>query len=546
MRENAAAISHYCKVNRLPDNNAPYEAYSLSKFVIVSAPILFLFGMIYGQEQITINVDSIIHPATQRGSGILGVFSDNDPPDSVILPLKLKFLRGDKNQITSGYNRCTKFGASMEISTAAYGAGWSGGYPGPGNWAAWEKYHVDVATDVQKKGWKNISYSFWNDVDYNPGGRRADFYQVWKHARDAVKSVDSNAITVGPNNSWGPVNHGAWYNGGTSGEDLSKFVLDFIDSGIAHNCLPEILAFHDWSVTGQNVVPVWQAIENHLEKRGKKPIPFEEDDMGPPSGGGNGFGCRNPALQVSFLAGVERTDIIRSARCWWDYNVYDDKYLDGYITPSRKPRSIWWAQKSYADITGSIVQLAPGASIDGVAGIDSGKVIRMVLGRYKKTTGPVTVSITNLKGYKKAAVVALFIRNTEDNELAGPTKTKDTTVVIADGKIDIPIAAFDGGSAYQLIVTLSEPTTAIRPDRPERQVVSAAPKPILTFTSGALRIGSPGSWKLSVCDIYGRRIAVTKGVGLHTVAVPRLPPGGYCAELTAPERVGTVTFIPGR
>lgn len=486
-----------------------------------AATLLFSAILVFGQEKVTIIADSIFGPATQKGCGILGGFSDTDPADSLIAPLKLKFQRGDINEVTSSHNRCESYGAAQEISTAAYGAGF-GGRPSSSNWASWEKYHKDLVTTILSKNWKNMSYSFWNDADWP--GQWSDFFEAWKRAYFAVKSVDSTIVTVGPNTSWGPVNNCWWYQGSVrTSQDYTYYVRQFLDYCITNKCLPDIVALHDWSDDGSNVVKCWSELRNYEIGKGIKPIPFEEDDMGGPNNGSILF---KPAIFLSYFANVERTDIIRCARCWWNN---DSHQLDGLITPPRK-RSIWWMVKAYADITGNIVTVTPGASVDGVAGIDSTlPVVRAVLGRYKSATGPVSIDFNGLnKKYTNATVTTIRIPNTDGGELKSPTKKPDQTIPVADGRISVTINDLNFGDAYQVIVTLTDPVSIAPP-----VIVSQSSKPAQFFKASdrGIYISARGNWELSLSTLSGIAVVRIQGLGTKQIGFPYLPAGCYLALL---------------
>ncbi len=70
------------------------------------------------EEQVNVFIGKVIRPVTYAGSGWLsGAFSNEQPGDKLLLPLKTQRVRGREDYICSVYDKCKKLGISMELVT---------------------------------------------------------------------------------------------------------------------------------------------------------------------------------------------------------------------------------------------------------------------------------------------------------------------------------------------------------------------------------------------------------------------------------------------
>ena len=79
-----------------------------------------------------------------------------------------------------------------------------------------------------------------------------------------------------------------------------------------------------------------------------------------------------------------------------------------------KPRSIWWAYKGYADVTGTLVEVTPSrdTKIDAVAGFDRKRhAVSIVVGNDGKAVSKIAVSLEDLSKVKKYDLYDLGLRN---------------------------------------------------------------------------------------------------------------------------------------
>ncbi len=136
----------------------------------------------------------------------------------------------------------------------------------------------------------------------------------------------------------------------------------------ANNVLPTVLAWHefdsDWKIMAGHVADIRQFMAANginIQRISINEILFDWSSPGPLAG---------------YLATIDRLGIESAAHACWDESTGSNctNYsLDGILTPgpNYQTRGPWWVYKGYADITGTLVGVTPGATTDGIAGRDS-------------------------------------------------------------------------------------------------------------------------------------------------------------------------------
>jgi hypothetical protein len=78
------------------------------------------------RETVEVSADKVLGPFTQRGTGFIqGPFSNDEPAEELVAPLKVRRFRGTEKDVVGAYQRCKASGATMEVVT--------------NNWTAWDK-----------------------------------------------------------------------------------------------------------------------------------------------------------------------------------------------------------------------------------------------------------------------------------------------------------------------------------------------------------------------------------------------------------------------
>jgi hypothetical protein len=154
-----------------------------------------------------------------------------------------------------------------------------------------------------------------------------------------------------------------------------------------------------------------------------------------------------PGTTVQYLAAMERGQIDAAAHSCWNNDCFDNS-LDSLIgTNGTTISADWFAYQAYANITGTIVGVTPSATVDGIAGQDSGlHQAYAVFGRDGGSTD-VTFTFTNISSaaylYPNGEVHAMVYTLANDNGSgsSGPTLLTQEDVAVLANSISVSVPA---------------------------------------------------------------------------------------------------------
>jgi hypothetical protein len=425
-----------------------------------------------GQDTVFVDADKIIGPALQPGSGFLTGYNDTiTVHDSLLLPIKCRFQRGNLNVIIANYKRNRSIGCSMELNLSS---GWDRKIlPGDnGNWKPWEEHVAGIVNDLKSRGMtEDMSFSIWDNPDLGRGfwPSAEHYFEAWCRAQKQVKALLPSAMMVGPSSEngnpsyWWPSIQTSqnWTNWGTAknSDDNTYYVRQFLDYTIARGCTPDIVSRHDHYKDGRYIESDDARLRQYYASKGIAPIPFEQDDVGARyTGGPEQF---NPGHYVDLFAAIERVKVLRSCKCCWD-NDCGTSSLNGLVTKdTRQKRSLWWTYKAYADVTGQILFVTRGNNADAVAGWDTvDNKLRIIIGRNAATTEPVTVVVRNVKANSiNMTITGCSIPNSKADIAPRPAQTLKRTTPVIDGKLTFDITDLGEYGAYSIEISGLVPAT---------------------------------------------------------------------------------------
>jgi xylan 1,4-beta-xylosidase len=494
---------------------------------IITAFACTILAALAARAQDTVDIDlaAVIGPAQQRGSGFLSGFAGNNVADNLLLPIKPRLLRAGKSDIINSYSKCKAMGTAMEITTI-WGSGMNG-QPGNGgtDWTSWDSFITALTKEMLAKKMADVRYGIWSDADWAGlwKGDIKNYFEAHRRAFKNIRRIHPEAVIVGPNSVWGPYTY--WWN--DHKDDYTWFMRQFLDYCIANECMPNIIAIHDYSNSGAGIERDAAWVRSYLNSHDIQGVEFEEDDLGPK------IEQFRPGTFVSFFAAIERVKVCATAKCCWD-NDCNNYQLEGLITPNdRQPRSLWWAYKHYADITGNIVSVKGGKTVDGVAGIESASppTLRVILGRYAQSTAPVKIHLRNLPGGTSSiAVTGTRIPNSEGNALKSPTATINATYPVQGSDFELTLTDLNSYEAYFLSLAL-EGASRINPPRSTGMTAN----PIgMKISSGSctLRFNKAGTWSFSIVDCHGARVYHGRVLGQRSLVIRALPAGSYICNVS--------------
>ncbi len=419
--------------------------------------LLMVLGLARGvpaAELVGVDLSSDLGPATQRASGFLHAMSATVPGPDYVDPLKPKLFRmaaEDWQKEGAGawanYDRVRKLGARLQIVVSdSHGYALANWWPGDdGDWSKWQ-FLVDSMVKRALSEKRIVEWDIWNEpnIGYFWQRDRDRFFETWKRGCLKVRELDPSAVVVGPS---------------LSGYDR-KYLEEFLTFCKTNNVVPDILSWHEFG-SPRSIPKHVDEMRAFMKSSGipVKPICLNEIISGAQS--------TKPGATVAYFAAIERAKVEGACHaCWNDkdpgVSACSNKTLDGILTyPDRKPRSVWWTYKAYADVTGTLAKLEPGKTVDGVAGVNSkARLVRMVLGRNTKDgeTCDAELTITGLKAAPwlarqgKVRVVAERIPDSGFEELTAPTKVIDAVQEVKAGSLKVIVPAFGPSDAYSVML----------------------------------------------------------------------------------------------
>ena len=287
-------------------------------------------------------------------------------------------------------------------------------------------------------------------------GSYSTFYTWWDAVYSEIESDDPGAVIVGPN---------------TSGF-ISAFMPGFLAHAKAAGDLPNVISWHELSDADLAAFPTHYADYRADETAAgiTSPIPINIDEYGTVPD------LSNPGQLVQWIAMFEKAKVYADMAYWNIAGNFDD-----LVTGQNSPTGAYWLYYWYARMTGNTVSVTPPSAntadtLQGVASYDTGKdQAQIILGGSSGSTNVVvngissavfgsnvtaTVEATNWTGYSGAG--------------PAPQVISRTTYSTSSGSITVPLTNMNAMSAYHIVLTPSNVSTATSPTVPYSATYYAA------------------------------------------------------------------------
>jgi hypothetical protein len=400
---------------------------------------------------LTVDVGSVVRPATQVASGgLYGVGSDTQPTTAMLLPLNpTSFTQPAPGTTHLGNGATQPCCDSLKVGDNIIRAGaqqfirMPDIYPTfPYDWQGWGDWESKVRTMVNARladtDMTNIhGWELWNEPDWTWQTSEAGaFNDGWTRTYRLVDSIDPVTPIVGPSDSY---------------YDHDR-MLSFMTNARNTNTLPDVIVWHeltdmDWNNFDDHVAD-YRAIERQL---GVSPRPIAINEY-------NSLGQMDiPSVALHWMAVLERHGAREAHRAYW----FEAGTFDGLFTLQNQPTASYWLYRWYGAMTGNIVRTTPQSWLDGVASYDSSRqIVNTVFGG---DSGNNTVRVTGLGSFGSQVRVQLLSTPGSGRHTAvtSPTTISTTTMSVANGAISVPVNNMSAEAAYQLVVTPANgPTTS--------------------------------------------------------------------------------------
>jgi len=267
-------------------------------------------------------------------------------------------------------------------------------------------------------------------------------FWLWNDILDAIKEVYvENGITAEPK---------------FVGLNLAVYdqnvMTDFMTFCAAHDCVPDIISWHDLATWQYNIFGSeynhYRSLESSLGLAAREIVINEYAAQGE---------CASPGDLIRWIGLFEDYEVAGCLPFWHLSNN-----LNGLAAGTNEGTGAWWLYKWYGDMSGEYKNVSVfNASQDdyyGVATLDDNKKSATVLfGGVKGQSNIVLDDIDETQTYNGAEIVHIKVEGTDFTGFHGaadePYVVKEGAVQVIDGAITIPMSNMADTSAYKITVT---------------------------------------------------------------------------------------------
>jgi len=302
-------------------------------------------------------------------------------------------------------------------------------------------------------------------------GSYTTFYSWWDATYSEIESDDPGAVIVGPNTS----------------RFIGAFMPGFLAHAKAADDLPNVISWHELALSDladfAGHYSTYRADETAAGIT--TPIPIDIDEFGERSD------LSVPGQLVQYLAMFEAAKVYADLAYWDIAGNFDE-----LATGQNSPTGAYWLYYWYARMTGDTVAVTPPSpntvdTLQGIASYDTSKdQAQVILGGSSGSTNVVvngispsvfgsnvtaTVEATNWTGYAGAGTA--------------PQVISRSTYSTSSGSITVPLTNMNAMSAYHIVLTPSNVTTATSPTAPYSATYDAS---AATITDGTVYTAAGG------------------------------------------------------
>ncbi len=433
---------------------------------------------------LSVNLSSTRGAATGVGEGFLyGVSQDGtQPPDSLLQPLGFNAFRGGghvtRGWIGDGYQYGsgtqtdvnTVIGQARRFTQSPYHAqyqvilsdiyGNDGGQPSNtmypctnGDCSNWVKFIDAVVGPLQATGLP-FAYDIYNEPDISvfwPNGsvNSTQYFQMWDSAFRELRRIAPNAVIVGPSFAFTPQSR------------LSQWQT-FLSHVKSAGTVPDWITNHDEGDV-DDPVTVSQSINSALNGAGVALRPLSANEYQPAD-------RQTAGVTAWYLARFAQSGYTNAMRGNWVCCLTPN--LTGVLTQSNGSWTTtgnWWAMRSYADMTGTLVNTSGQVGSTAIsASVDSNaKRAVAIIGDSNGFTGGITVNFSGLSSLSWLAgngtVNVVVDRIPDQAPLASRQVVLNQNMSAASGSITVPVNFQATHDAFAIYLTPGNGSTSSPP-----------------------------------------------------------------------------------
>ncbi len=447
-------------------------------------------GQAAAGESLTVNLASTRGPATHVGEGILyGISQDGtQPADQFVQPLGLNAFRGggwfsggwikdnyqfgsatqaDITSITAQARRLNQVGDHLQyqvLLSDLYGlnAGQPSNTKYPcdnGNCSNWATFIDSTVTALQATGLP-FAYDIDNEPDisvfWKAGVNSTQYFQMWDTAYREIRRVAPSAVIAGPSFAYTPQARSSQW---------STFLTHVRSAGT----VPDWITNHDEGDV-DDPVAVSQALNSQLSAAGIPARPLSANEYQPAD-------RQTAGVTAWYLARFAQSGYTNAMRGNWVCCMTPN--MTGILTQSNGSWTTsgnWWAMRTYADMTGTLVNTSGQVGSTAIsASIDSGNRRAVaIIGDSNGFTGGATVTFDGVSSNAwlggNGSVKVVVDRIPDQAQLSSPQVVLNQTMNVSGGSVTVPLTFQASHDAFAIYLT---PTGTTPP--PSSPPVSSAP-----------------------------------------------------------------------
>jgi len=416
-----------------------------------------------------VNLASNDGKATGVGLGVLyGINEDGtQPADQYLKPLDLNAFRGggwfsggwikddyqygdatkaDIASIVDQAKRLQKeFGPGFQyqvLLSDLYGA--NAGEPAGTQWPCanddCSNYVTFLTTTIDALEQSGVKFAFdiWNEPEFSffwgPGVNTPQYFEMWDTAYRTIRAVAPKATIAGPSFAYTPQRM------------PQEWQTWFAHVKAAHT-VPDMISNHDEGDV-DDPVTVGQAIEADAAAAGLGHLPLTANEYQPAD-------RQSAGVTAWYLARFAQSSYTTAMRGNW--NCCEIPNLTGLLTQTPTgwaPTGGWWAMRTYADLTGTLVSTSDAVGSTAISASKDASQHRAVaiVGDSDGYTGPASVTFTGLSSVpwllKHGNVHATVYRIPDQGPLYARQVVYSQSLSAASGSVTVPFTFQSSHDAF--------------------------------------------------------------------------------------------------
>lgn len=431
-------------------------------------------------KELSVDLATTTGPSIGVAQGLLyGITQDgSQPSDDYVKPLNLNSFRGGgwfaggwrgdnyalgpktQSEIDSIIAQATRLKAASSnpagfhyevILSDLWGS--TGGAPANSQWPCnngdctnWVQFITQTVTQLEASG-ITFSYDIFNEPDLSifwaPGVNTPQYFQMWDVAYSTLRQVAPGKLIVGPSFAYTPQRRASQW-------------TSFFAHVKAADTVPDWVSNHNEGEGGvpegvDDPVVVGQSIRDAMTAAGISQRPLSSNEY---QGAGHQT-ADNTAWYVNRLAQSSYTTAMRG-----NWNCCMIPNLTGLLTNAQTgwaPTGNWWAEKTGADMTGSLVQTSNEVDTMSISAAkdDTKQQAVALLGDINAFTGSANVKFTGLDSTPylvRNGMVHATVYGIPQGVLYAPVvQFAGDLPVAADGSVTVPanfLGTHDAASIY--------------------------------------------------------------------------------------------------